>query len=160
MAMKKAKEIVSSNAVVVFSKSYCPYCVKVKNLLKKLGAKLIAVELDKESDGTQVQSALAEWTGQRTVPNVFIGGKHIGGCDSVTNLHRDGKLVPLLTVLETGFTHSNIIKTGQRDNKSKKVEGSSRASKTVHTELTRPKRKRKGPRRNRGGIKISSNHIY
>ncbi|CAN7016744.1 unnamed protein product [Brassica oleracea var. botrytis] len=97
MAMQKAKEIVSGNAVVVFSKSFCPYCVRVKELLQQLGAKFIAVELDKESDGSQVQSALAEWTGQRTVPNVFIGGKHIGGCDSVTNLHRDGKLVPMLT---------------------------------------------------------------
>ncbi|KAJ4902672.1 glutaredoxin-like [Raphanus sativus] len=149
MAMKKAKEIVSSNAVVVFSKSYCPYCVKVKDLLKKLGAKFIAVELDKESDGTQVQSALAEWTGQRTVPNVFIGGKHIGGCDSVTNLHKNRKLVPLLTVLETGSTHSkpvsrirsNIIKIRQGDNRSTEVEGPSRARKTVHAELNTIKAK-------------------
>lgn len=35
-----------------------------------------------EGDGSDIQSALAEWTGQHTVPNVFIGGKHIGGCDS------------------------------------------------------------------------------
>lgn len=34
-----------------------------------------------EEDGADVQSALAEWTGQRSVPNVFIGGNHIGGCD-------------------------------------------------------------------------------
>lgn len=34
-----------------------------------------------EGDGAEIQAALAEWTGQRTVPNVFIGGKHIGGCD-------------------------------------------------------------------------------
>jgi len=32
-------------------------------------------------DGSEIQSALAEWTGQKTVPNVFIGGNHIGGCD-------------------------------------------------------------------------------
>ncbi|CAA7055264.1 unnamed protein product [Microthlaspi erraticum] len=97
MAMQKAKDLVSNNAVVVFSKSFCPYCVRVKDLLKQLGAKFIAVELDKESDGSKIQSALAEWTGQRTVPNVFIGGKHIGGCDSTTNLHKNGKLVTLLT---------------------------------------------------------------
>lgn len=36
-----------------------------------------------EGDGADLQSALAGWTGQRTVPNVFIGGKHIGGCDSM-----------------------------------------------------------------------------
>jgi glutaredoxin 3 len=34
-----------------------------------------------EGDGADMQSALAQWTGQRTVPNVFINGKHIGGCD-------------------------------------------------------------------------------
>ncbi|KAL5540635.1 hypothetical protein UlMin_043210 [Ulmus minor] len=97
MALPKAKELVSSNPVVVFSKSYCPFCVTVKQLLSQLGATFKAIELDTESDGAQIQSALAEWTGQRTVPNVFIGGKHIGGCDSTTGLHKEGKLVPLLT---------------------------------------------------------------
>ncbi|PNX92883.1 glutaredoxin c1 [Trifolium pratense] len=47
-------------------------------------------------DGGEIQAALADWTGQRTVPNVFIGGKHIGGCDSVLEKHRAGQLVPLL----------------------------------------------------------------
>ncbi|KAK8687108.1 hypothetical protein V6N13_085940 [Hibiscus sabdariffa] len=50
-----------------------------------------------ECDGSDIQAALAEWSGQRTVPNVFIGGKHIGGCDATTALHNEGKLVPLLT---------------------------------------------------------------
>ncbi|KAJ8566970.1 hypothetical protein K7X08_019178 [Anisodus acutangulus] len=97
MALAKAKEIVSANPVVVFSKTYCPFCVSVKDLLSKLGASFKAVELDTEKDGSEIQVALAEWTGQRTVPNVFIGGKHIGGCDSTTALHKEGKLVPLLT---------------------------------------------------------------
>ncbi|OMO59213.1 Glutaredoxin [Corchorus capsularis] len=96
MALPKAKEIVSANPVVVFSKSYCPYCVSVKQLLQKLDASFKAIELDNESDGSEIQSALAEWTGQRTVPNVFIGGKHIGGCDTTTALHQEGKLIPLL----------------------------------------------------------------
>lgn len=97
MALPKAKEIVSSNPVVVFSKSYCPFCVDVKKLLGQVGASFKAVELDVEGDGSEIQSALADWTGQRTVPNVFIGGKHIGGCDATTALHQNGKLVPLLT---------------------------------------------------------------
>ncbi|KAJ8546346.1 hypothetical protein K7X08_018929 [Anisodus acutangulus] len=77
--------------------TYCPFCVSVKDLLSKLGASFKAVELDTEKDGSEIQAALAKWTGQRTVPNVFIGGKHIGGCDSTTALHKEGKLVPLLT---------------------------------------------------------------
>ncbi|KAJ6423911.1 hypothetical protein OIU84_024813 [Salix udensis] len=97
MAMNKAKELVSTNSVVVFSKTFCPYCTKVKQLLNQLGAKYIAVELDTEKDGNEIQSALLVWTGQRTVPNVFIGGNHIGGCDNTTGLHQEGKLVPLLT---------------------------------------------------------------
>jgi glutaredoxin 3 len=82
MALPKTKEIVSSNPVVVFSKTYCPFCVNVKQLLTQLGATFKAIELDTETDGSDVQSALKEWTGQKTVPNVFIGGNHIGGCDS------------------------------------------------------------------------------
>lgn len=97
MALTKAKEIATSTPVVVFSKSYCPYCVSVKQLLSQLGANFKAIELDTESDGSEMQSALAEWTGQKTVPNVFIGGTHIGGCDKTTDLHKEGKLVPLLT---------------------------------------------------------------
>ncbi|XP_019161525.1 PREDICTED: glutaredoxin-C6-like [Ipomoea nil] len=97
MASAKAKEIVASNPVVVFSKSYCPFCVDVKKLLTQLGASFKAIELDTESDGSEIQSALAEWTGQRTVPNVFIGGKHIGGCDKTIAVNQEGKLVPLLT---------------------------------------------------------------
>ncbi|GAV67946.1 Glutaredoxin domain-containing protein [Cephalotus follicularis] len=97
MALQKAKEIVASDPVVVFSKTYCPYCVSVKKLLDQLGATYKPYELDTESDGSDIQSALKEWTGQKTVPNVFIGGKHIGGCDATTELNRAGKLVPLLT---------------------------------------------------------------
>ncbi|XP_015879311.2 glutaredoxin [Ziziphus jujuba] len=97
MALPKAKEIVSSNPVVVFSKTYCPYCVTVKQLFTQLGATFKVIELDTESDGSEIQSALAEITGQRTVPNVFIGGNHIGGCDNTKALHKDGKVITLLT---------------------------------------------------------------
>ncbi|XP_041006674.1 glutaredoxin-like [Juglans microcarpa x Juglans regia] len=97
MALPKAKEIVTANPVVVFSKTYCPYCVKVKQLLTQVGATFKAVELDSEIDGGEIQSALGEWTGQTTVPNVFIGGNHIGGCDTTSAMHKEGKLVPLLT---------------------------------------------------------------
>jgi glutaredoxin 3 len=69
----------------------------VKQLFEKLGASFKAIELDVESDGSEIQDALKEWTGQRTVPNVFINGKHIGGCDDTMALNNDGKLVSLLT---------------------------------------------------------------
>lgn len=79
------------------SKTYCPFCARVKRLLAELAASYKAVELDVESDGSELQSALADWTGQRTVPCVFIKGKHIGGCDDTMAMHKGGNLVPLLT---------------------------------------------------------------
>ncbi|KAH7658912.1 Thioredoxin-disulfide reductase protein [Dioscorea alata] len=97
MALSKAKDLVSSHPVLLFSKTYCGYCTRVKQLLTQLGANYTVLELNVESDGAEIQSALAEWTGQRTVPNVFIGGKHIGGCDNVMAVHASEKLVPLLT---------------------------------------------------------------
>ncbi|KAI3726001.1 hypothetical protein L1987_65798 [Smallanthus sonchifolius] len=107
MASAKAKDLVSSNPIVVFSKSYCPYCVSVKKLLTEVGSSFKTIELDLESDGSEMQSALHEWTGQRSVPNVFIGGKHIGGCDSTVAMHKAGKLVPLLTEAKAIATKSS-----------------------------------------------------
>ena len=63
----------------MFSKSYCPYCRATKQLLSSQGVKAYVIELDEVNDGDEIQSALADITGQRTVPNVFIGHKHIGG---------------------------------------------------------------------------------
>ncbi|BAE54927.1 unnamed protein product [Aspergillus oryzae RIB40] len=75
----KAQGIINANAVVVFSKSYCPYCKSSKSLLSQLDAKYLTIELDEESDGSAIQDALVEISGQRTVPNIFIKQKHIGG---------------------------------------------------------------------------------
>ncbi|KAG8638804.1 glutaredoxin [Manihot esculenta] len=96
MALNKAKQISTSAPVVVFSKTYCGYCKRVKQLLTQLGASFRVIELDEESDGAEIQSALAQWTGLRTVPNVFIGGQHIGGCDSTLDKYQKGELLPLL----------------------------------------------------------------
>ncbi|XP_057194693.1 thioredoxin reductase 3 [Triplophysa rosa] len=92
----RIKELVDSSQVLVFSKSYCPYCVKVKELFKELNVKCNAVELDLMEDGTNYQDLLHEMTGQKTVPNVFINKKHIGGCDNTLKAHKDGVLQQLL----------------------------------------------------------------
>ncbi|KAI1377144.1 putative glutaredoxin [Hypoxylon crocopeplum] len=78
-AKTKAQSIIDENAVAVFSKSYCPYCAASKKLLDNLGAKYNLVELDEVADGPALQDALQEISGQRTVPNIWIGKKHIGG---------------------------------------------------------------------------------
>nr|CAD1838364.1 unnamed protein product [Ananas comosus var. bracteatus] len=97
MALPKAKDIVASTPSSSSARHIVPTAIRFKQLLAQLGANFKAIELDVESDGSEIQSALLAWTGQRTVPNVFIGGKHIGGCDTVTAKHNEGKLVPLLT---------------------------------------------------------------
>ncbi|GAB7321989.1 hypothetical protein MBLNU13_g03047t1 [Cladosporium sp. NU13] len=78
-ARTKAQEIIDSNAVAVFSKSYCPYCKSAKSLLSEMGAKAYILELDQIADGAAIQDALEDITKQRSVPNIFIGQKHIGG---------------------------------------------------------------------------------
>ncbi|KAJ5996710.1 hypothetical protein N7499_006971 [Penicillium canescens] len=78
-AKNRAQQLINDNAVVVFSKSYCPYCDSSKKLLDGLSAKYTTLELDLEEEGSAIQAALAEISGQRTVPNIFIQQKHIGG---------------------------------------------------------------------------------
>ncbi|EFY88351.1 glutaredoxin Grx1, putative [Metarhizium acridum CQMa 102] len=95
-ASTKVQKLIDENAVVVFSKSYCPYCRATKETLKKLGAEFKALELDQITDGAALQDALEDITGQRTVPNVHINQKHIGGNSDVLSLNNSGKLEGLL----------------------------------------------------------------
>ncbi|KAI0835826.1 putative glutaredoxin [Hypoxylon sp. FL0890] len=94
-AKTKAQSIIDENPVAVFSKTYCPYCAASKRLLDSLGAKYKLVELDEAPDGSAIQDALYEISGQRTVPNIFIGKKHIGGNSDLQA--KSGELKNLLT---------------------------------------------------------------
>ncbi|KAL8932799.1 MAG: hypothetical protein Q9211_006121 [Gyalolechia sp. 1 TL-2023] len=78
-AKVKAQSIIDENAVAVFSKSYCPYCRASKTLLSEMGAKFFVIEMDQVDDGADLQNALEEISGQRSVPNIYISQKHIGG---------------------------------------------------------------------------------
>lgn len=82
----------ADNKVVVYSKSYCPYCARVKGLFGKLNVDYKLVELDEIADGGEIQAALSEVTGVRTVPQVFVGGTFIGGSDDTLRAHSTGKL--------------------------------------------------------------------
>ncbi|KAK4041285.1 thioredoxin-like protein [Parachaetomium inaequale] len=90
-AQKKAQQLIDDNAVMVFSKSYCPYCNNTKRVLDGLNAKYKAIELNQEDDGDDIQNALQKMTGQRTVPNVFIGRVHIGGNSDLEAVVKNGK---------------------------------------------------------------------
>lgn len=86
---------IQSNPVIVYSKSGCPFCVQAKRSLDGIGVRYLAVELDRISEGGAVQKALAELTRQRTVPNIFIGGEHVGGCSELQAGIRNGKVPQL-----------------------------------------------------------------
>lgn len=79
--------------VVVFSKSYCPFCTRVKTMLREAGVKdLNVIELDERGDCSDVQDILLRMTGARTVPRVFIGGSSVGGSDDVAAMVNNGTL--------------------------------------------------------------------
>ncbi|XP_054646519.1 glutaredoxin 2 isoform X1 [Dunckerocampus dactyliophorus] len=89
-------EVVSQNCVVIFSKTTCPYCKMAKNVFNEIGATYKVIELDEHDEGRRLQEALAQVTGARTVPRVFINGSCIGGGSDTKQLHQQGKLVPLI----------------------------------------------------------------
>ncbi|XP_013616112.1 PREDICTED: glutaredoxin-C4-like [Brassica oleracea var. oleracea] len=92
------KKTISSHKIVIFSKSSCPYCRRAKSVFGELDQVPHVVELDEREDGWNVQSALGEIVGRRTVPQVFINGKHIGGSDDTVEAHESGELAKLLGV--------------------------------------------------------------
>ncbi|XP_013148303.1 PREDICTED: glutaredoxin-C3-like [Papilio polytes] len=90
------KDAVSKDKVVVFSKSYCPYCTLAKDVFAKVKQPITVIELNERDDGSAIQENLAELTGFRTVPQVFINGNCVGGGSDVKALLDSGKLEPML----------------------------------------------------------------
>lgn len=92
-AINTIKGHIANDKIFVASKSYCPYCKQTKALLAQFkDAKPTILELDELDNGADLQAALAEISGQRTVPNVFIGGKHIGGNSDLQLLNQKDEL--------------------------------------------------------------------
>ncbi|GAB2267390.1 Glutaredoxin-C4 [Dionaea muscipula] len=96
--IKFIKNTISSHKIVIFSKSYCPYCKKAKAVFKELEVEPFVVELNERDDGSSIQDALNRIVGRRTVPQVFIDGKHIGGSDDTVDAYQSGELAKLLGI--------------------------------------------------------------
>jgi glutaredoxin 3 len=81
-------------SVLMYCTAACPFCQSAEQLLLKKGARIDKVRIDLEP------ARRAEMTqksgGRRTVPQIWIGGRHVGGCDDLYALEREGKLAPLL----------------------------------------------------------------
>lgn len=81
--------------VLMYSTAVCPYCVRAEQLLSARGVteiEKVRVDLDPGR-----RSEMMEKTGRRTVPQIFIGSTHVGGCDDLIALDQAGKLLPLLS---------------------------------------------------------------
>jgi glutaredoxin 3 len=81
-------------SVLMYSTAVCPYCVRAEQLLTRKGVttlEKVRIDLDPAR-----RDEMMEKTGRRTVPQIFIGETHVGGCDDLYELERQGKLDPLL----------------------------------------------------------------
>jgi glutaredoxin 3 len=80
--------------VTIYTKSWCPYCHSAMDLLKKKGVTFEQIDV---SAGGEAQAAMAvKANGRSSVPQIFIGESHVGGCDDLYALDSAGKLDPLL----------------------------------------------------------------
>jgi len=81
--------------VVMYTTQVCPYCVRAKTLLKQRG--VAAIDEIRVDMDPSARSRMVELTGRRTVPQIFIGETHVGGCDDLFALDQRGGLMPLLS---------------------------------------------------------------
>jgi glutaredoxin 3 len=80
--------------VTMYTTAVCPYCIRAKQILKAKGVDQInEIRVDAQP---QERMQMMERTGRRTVPQIFIGDTHVGGCDDLVDLDSRGGLVPLL----------------------------------------------------------------
>lgn len=82
--------------IILYTKDYCPYCTKAKALLKRKGQEANIKEIDITHDEKLQQEMLSKANGKKTVPQIFIGSTHVGGCDDLYALDSAGKLDALL----------------------------------------------------------------
>lgn len=96
MAESVVNEAIKGNKIMMFSKSYCPFCTKAKKALDDVGAVYAVMELDKRQDCNEIQDLMGKMTGARSVPRVFIDGKFVGGGDETVALKKSGKLAEMV----------------------------------------------------------------
>ncbi|WP_262029118.1 glutaredoxin 3 [Microvirga sp. Mcv34] len=82
------------SSITIYTKSWCPYCSAAKKLLAEKGVAFTEIDIEKkpEARAEMIQKA----NGRSTVPQIFIGEKHVGGCDDLYALDDRGQLEPLL----------------------------------------------------------------
>lgn len=84
----------SQSSIVMYATASCPYCVAARRLLKSKGVHWTEVAVDMRTDK---RAEMMQRSGRHTVPQIFIGDRHIGGFDDLNLLDRRGELDPLLS---------------------------------------------------------------
>ena len=79
--------------IIMYSTGYCPYCVKARELLQYKGASFTDIRIDLQPE---LREEMITKSGRRTVPQIFINGQHVGGCDDLYALDAQGTLDQLL----------------------------------------------------------------
>ncbi|MCD6224633.1 MAG: glutaredoxin 3 [Deltaproteobacteria bacterium] len=82
--------------VIIYSTLTCPYCIKAKQLLESKGVDYQEVRIDKHPE--LVAEVIEKSNGQKTVPQIFIGDYHVGGCDDLYAFDKDSRLDSLLGI--------------------------------------------------------------
>lgn len=81
-------------SVKMYTTAVCPYCIRAKQILRSRGvARIEEIRVDEDPEQRRV---MMDITGRRTVPQIFIGQTHVGGCDELMALDGQGGLTPLL----------------------------------------------------------------
>ena len=79
--------------VIIYCSNWCPFCVRAKTLLSNKGASFEEISVDGKPD---VRAQMAKKAGRTSVPQIWIGELHVGGCDELFALERSGKMDALL----------------------------------------------------------------
>ena len=79
--------------VVMYTSAWCPYCRRAEALLRAKGAEIERIDVDAQPDR---RAEMQRRSHRRTVPQIWIGATHVGGCDELHDLERQGRLDPLL----------------------------------------------------------------
>mmetsp|Transcript_25834 Transcript_25834/g.42002 ORF Transcript_25834/g.42002 Transcript_25834/m.42002 type:complete len:1006 (+) Transcript_25834:121-3138(+) len=105
------ESMIATQEVLMFSKSYCPYCRATKALFRDMGVQPTVIELDEMENGSLVQDILSQMTAQDTVPNVYVKREHVGGNDDTQELAESGELQKMLSSPDNNRDDKEQIKS-------------------------------------------------
>ena len=107
-AARFVTQVIGDEPVVMFALEWCEFCWSVRKLFARAGIAYRSIDLDsveyqKGDLGGRIRAVLANRTGAKTIPQIFIGGEHIGGCTDILDAWRDGSLRRRLNELKIAY---------------------------------------------------------